>query len=604
MSRISEDSIKEILDKADALTLFGDYVQLEKKGGRYWGLCPFHNEKTASFSVDPDKKFYYCFGCNKGGGFISFIMEMEKLSYPEALEFMAKRLGIQLQYEGASPDHSEQQIKRSKQSEFAELYRRVSGTFHHFLKEHPAGSDAKKYLLERSISVEMIDLFKLGYAPGKPYWLYSFLQKKGYSTEFLGDSGLFSRKNPKLSFFTDRLIFPINDRRGKTVAFGGRILHGEGPKYLNSSESDLYKKRETLYAIDIALPEIRKTKEVYLCEGYMDVIAMHQADIHNTVAPLGTAFTDEQAQLLHRWAERVYLVFDNDDAGQRAAVKGILCCRRAGIACSVVEFSASEAGINKDFKDPADILKEAGPEALQKSAKCFINDFDYLLRRARDLFDINDSEGSARAVAFLFPYLETLDSEVAVDGCVGRVADAFGVDRVSVLKDFRNRHDAKRLNRETKPKAADSVIKMNDELFLLIAVVVNRDQYIRLRSSLSVEEVDDPRAKEIFIALEECFRNDFDGMDAFLSRISDDALKAFILEKGSSEAFSLQADKLVADGIMRVKEKRLERRRTEIVLKLRSARDEGYGTERELDSLLSEKMHIDAELRRIKEDHE
>lgn len=240
---------------------------------------------------------------------------------------------------------------------------------------------------------------------------------------------------------------------------------------------------------------------------------------------------------------------------------------------------------------------------MQNSVKCFINDFDYLVGRARSLFDITNAEGLAKATSFLFPYLDTLGSEVSRDVGLGAIADAFNVDRQSVRRDYLNRHTPVR-NKPTAMGLRHSEIRMNDEIFLLIAVIVNRGLYTKLRASLSVEEVDDPRAKDLFIALEECFRNDSEDFDSLLSRIQDESLKSFVIEKSASDAFTVQADKLVMDGITRIKVKRLERRRAEIVLALRTAKNEGTGTERALDDLLSEKVHVDTELLRLKEDYE
>lgn len=593
MSRISEETIQEVNARADAVAVVGEQVRLEKRGGRYWGLCPFHSEKTPSFSVDPDRKFFYCFGCGKGGGMTTFVMETENLSFPEAVEHLAQKLGVEVKYEGGdAPRKDDAAAKRIEQ--LAELYERVAGSFHHLLLKTEQGALARGYLESRAVDAESIERFRLGYAPADRSWLHRFLSSKGYSAEFLAGSGLFSKQYPRSAFFADRLMFPIADRRGRTVAFGARLLRGEGPKYLNSSESDLFKKGESLFALDLASQEIRKAKEAYVCEGYMDVIALHRAGVRTAVAPLGTAFTEDQARLLSRWAEKVNLVFDADGAGQAAAVKGVVTARKAGLSCAVVRV---EGG-----KDPADILKDAGPEALQKMAKCSINDFDYLVGRARALFDVRDSEGKAKAVAFLFPYLETLDSEVSRDSCVGALADAFGVDRTAVARDYAKRSEAA-------PQARPSVapprqaVKMNDELYLLLAVVANRGLYRKLRSAVSVEDVADQRAKELFVALEECFRNDSDDADALLARIDDDELKAFVMAKGTSEAFSVNPEKIVADGIGRIKRKMLEQRRSEVLVRMRAARSAG-AKDGEIQDLLSEKMYIDAELARLKDAHE
>jgi len=603
MSLISEETIQEIQRKADAVSIIGEYVRLEKRGGRYWGLCPFHNEKTPSFSVDPDKNFFYCFGCHKGGGVISFVMEQEKLSYPETLELLAKKLNIPVIYESGPPT-AEANNRTKYIEDVTELYRRVAVSFNYILTATEMGKKALSYVHERGISDEMIRKFRLGYAPADRQWLFQFLLKKGYSEEFLGKSGLFSRQHARSSFFSDRLIFPISDRKGRTVAFGGRILQGDGPKYLNSAESELYKKRETLYAIELALPHIRQSEEVHICEGYMDVIALHQAGIETAVAPLGTAFTDEQARLLRQWAKTVYLIFDTDSAGQVATIKGILTCRRNGLTCRVITMKKTEEN-GAIFKDPADILKEDGSKALQKYVKCFINDFDYLVGRARALFDITHTEGLAQAVAFFFPYLETLDSEVSRDGCMNSIADNFGIDRTAILRDFaqysRNNAALHQPSIEKGPPLK-APIRMNDELFLLLTVIANRSLYPRLRTSLSTEEVEDLRAKDLFIALEECYRKDIQDIDGLLNQIQDEELRHFVLEKASSEAFSQNPEQLVSDGIKRIREKRLERRRAEIILKLRSARTRGLQSDQQLEELLSEKVHIDAELRRLKED--
>jgi DNA primase len=404
-------------------------------------------------------------------------------------------------------------------------------------------------------------------------------------------------------------MFPIADRQGRTVAFGGRILSGDGPKYLNSGESGGYKKRETLYAIDLALPEIRKTREAYIAEGYMDVVALHQAGVTNAVAPLGTAFTDEQAKLLKRWAERVYLIFDNDEAGQNAAFKAIMTCRKNGLESFVVALNPgdspeTEAGAPVP-KDPADVLKNFGPEALQKTIKCSINDFEYLIKRSKSLFDFSNSQGKSRAANFLFPYVRTVDSEVSRDAYLGLMADALGVERQAVASDFF------RFNRGQEPAGSGALapavrrsISLNDELFLLIAVLVNHDLYPKLRSALVIDDFDDPAAKELFIALEEWFRNDMPGLDDLTARISDEALRNFVIQQGVSEAFFMNPDKLVSDGIRKVRQKRLERRRARIVTELRIAAYEqnpGEGRGAALEDLLAEKVHLDAELRLLKE---
>jgi DNA primase len=612
MSRIARSTIQELNDRLDAVGIVGDYVRLEKKGGRWWGLCPFHNEKTPSFTVDPERKMYHCFGCGQGGGIINFVMEMDKLSFPEAVETLAKRAGIEIVRENGDFEQKDPE-ENSRKEEMAELFRRVSVTFHYFLMENDEGSQTKQYIISRGIDQGMIERFRLGYAPADRNWLFNFLSKKGYSPQFLAGTGLFSERYPQSSFFSHRLMFPIADRQGRTVAFGGRIIEGEGPKYLNSRESELYKKGQTLFAIDLALPEIRKTREVYLAEGYMDVIALHQAGISNAVAPLGTAFTDDQAKLLRRWAEKAYLVFDSDQAGQNAAVKGILTCRRNGLSCAVVVPGGTGGGAEVEFKDPADILRYQGPEALQNRMKCFIIDFNYLISRSRSLYDISAAEGKAKAVAFLFPYFDTLDSDVSRDSCIGAVASAFGADRTAILNDYNRRRGGEEATSQVIRAEKPVSVQTNDELYLLSIVLVNFRLYPNFRKAISIDEVEDPAAKELFIAMEESYVNEEDGVDDLMVRISSPVLRQYVAEKGTSKEFLHDPEQLVKDGIKRIQQKKLKRRLSEIVAELHNLESPAgkNGSPREaapgvggredsrIEELLVEKMHVDTELRRL-----
>ena len=613
MALISRTTIDELNNRMDALNIVGEYVRMENKGGRWWGLCPFHNEKTPSFTVNPELKTYYCFGCNKGGSVLGFVMDMDKLSYLEAVEHLAKTTGIDIIYEGPSQTNQNQDEIKKKEALF-ELYRRMSGTFHHFLMKDNEALKVRNYVIDRGISEELIGHFRLGYAPLNRKWMYTFLTKKGYTQDFLNQSGLFSSRYTGLPLFSGRLMFPISDRQGRVVAFGGRYLEGHGedspdfkaPKYINSPEQEIYKKGETLYAIDLALSEIRKTKTVYLAEGYMDVIALHQAGIQNAVAPLGTAFTDEQARLLSRWAEKVIFVFDSDEAGQNAVVKGILCCKKNGMSSAVVV--PEDIKNPQDPKDPADILKFYGPEALQKKIKCFINDFDYLVARAISIFNTQDSGGKSQAAAFIFPYLETLESEVTRDACIDSGAAAFGISKAALLADWRRYREQGQSQGQRNKDHSSIPIRMNDELFLLMTVAVNYMQgeavYPEFRKILAIKEVDDPFAKELYIALEECFAHDERGIDFFLPRISSLELKKFYLERGVSKEFSLDPKQILADGKRKADRKRLERRREEIVLELKALKlnhtlNDTKGIEAE--ELLADKIHIDAELRKLKE---
>ncbi|MDR2659954.1 MAG: DNA primase [Spirochaetaceae bacterium] len=593
MGRIAAETINELQSRLDAVAVVGDYVKLEKKSGRWWGRCPFHKEKTPSFTVDPERKTYYCFGCHQGGGIVNFVMEMDKLSFPEAVEILAKRFGVQIIRENLGDAAVVSEAGKKKEA-LNELYGRVAGSFSYILTETPQGKDALRYVRERGITDELIRRFRLGYAPSDPFWLHQFLLKKGYSAAFLAESGLFTKANPRRAFFTDRLIFPIAGRNGQITAFGGRILRGEeGAKYLNSAESLIYKKRETLFAIDLAMNEMRKTKEVIIAEGYMDVIALHEAGVVNAVAPLGTAFTVEQARLLGRWVDRIKLLFDNDTAGKTAASKAILTCRSAAIPAFVVKTSY--------LKDPADILKEKGKDYLQNFVKECILDFEYLLAESTRSLSNSDSMGKARAVASLFPFLDLVDSEIERETYFRRIAETFETGIQSVLNDYKVWHSGEANNKpENTVASIKRSIRMNDELYLLNAVAVNCGAnpllFAKLRSAIQIEEFDDPYAKELYITLEECSRAGNMNFEAILNGIETVELKQFVAEKSAMREFSEKPEYIVADSIRSVREGRLTRKQNELIAKMRADKNNGLSVE----DLIHEKMFIDAELQNLK----
>jgi DNA primase len=597
VGRITAETISELQSRLDAAAVVGDYVKLEKKSGRWWGRCPFHSEKTPSFTVDPERKTYYCFGCHEGGGIINFVMEMDKLSFPEAVELLANRFGVPVTREdsgyGAYPGGASGELEKKK-SDLAGLYGRVAGSFSYVLTETSEGAGALRYVRDRGISDGMIRRFRLGYAPADPFWLHQFLLGKGYSPTFLAESGLFTKPNPRRAFFSGRLIFPIADRQGRITAFGGRILVGDGPKYLNSAESLLYKKRETLFAMDLAMNEIRNTKEALIAEGYMDVIALHEAGVCNAVAPLGTAFTTEQARLLGRWADRIRLLFDGDAAGRTAAAKAVLACRAASVHAVVIlpERGAAE------LKDPADILKERGAGYLKNFTEHDIIDFEYLL--AENAPGNSDSAGKAKAVASLFPFFDLVDSEVEREGYFRRTAEVFGISAQSVLNDYKVWREGGHGLQGSIGAPSRRSISMNDELYLMTAVAVNcginSSLFARLRSAIPIEEFEDPYARELYVTLEECGRADNMNFEALMNGIETGELKQFVTEKAATREFSEKPEFIVADSVKKLKAEHLMRKRNEIVVKMRSAKNDGLSTE----DLIHEKMFIDTELQSLK----
>lgn len=598
MGRISNETVDAVNQRTDIVAIIGEYTRLEHRGDDWWGCCPFHNEKTPSFHVIPERKMFHCFGCGKGGGSVNFLMEMEKISFVEAVESLAKKAGIEVVYEGGNVPSDVP--KDNTKEMLAELYERVAGSFHFLLTQSTHGEKALKYLEERHVSPEIIKKFMLGYSPSDRRWLHDFLLKKGYSSDFLEKSGLFSKKYPQVAFFSNRLMFPINNRKGQVVAFGGRILSGEGPKYLNSGDLPQYKKGETLFAFDHAINEIRTTKSVVFCEGYMDVLAWHQAGICRAVAPLGTAFTSDQAQLVRSFAETVFLSFDSDVAGKAATIKAILLCRRFGFTVRVIEI--------KNGKDPADILQNEGCEALKKLLDYSILDLDYLILTAGMQFDVNNPEGKMRASALLFPYIEVLESDIQRESTINRLSAAFGISEKALLSDFNNRKQAHSGNKPTGMDVAErpkmQSIKRNAELRAVLAVAANSSFFPIMRSRLSSDDFEDPVAKELFIVLEECYRTDSTTYDSILSRCPDERLRNLITETVINGEFAENAQKTIEDSILLVRKNILEKRKTRLVTRMNLLRGMNSDEIKASNEMMAEKKSIDEELTKLKETNE
>ncbi len=595
MKRIRKDSLDAVLDRTDLAAVIGDYVRLQRSGSGYKGLCPFHNEKTPSFNVVPDKGLFYCFGCQKGGDAIAFLREIEGLSFVDAVERLAEKAGVRLEYEGedGSPDEAARE-NRERESQY-ELYERLTSAFRWLLREHPSGKAARDYLARRKVSPEIQESFRLGYAPRDRGWLFEFLRKKGYSADFLSASGLFSRDRPDRSFFADRVMFPITDPRGRSVAFGGRLLEGDGPKYLNSPESRIFHKQDNLFALSAAAKVIRQDRTALVCEGYMDVLAFHQAGVRYAVAPLGTAFTDGQARLLRRYADLAVFCFDSDDAGQRATEKALMTAARNGLRAKVLVI---EGG-----KDPAEILETKGPEQLKKIPSFTINGDDFIVRRARAAQDITTAEGKALALRSLFPYMSSLDSEIRLSEFADFAAREFRSKMDRVLADFEKfrksggREDGSAVSGDRIP-----ALRPTSDLAFLAAAALNPGQFAVVRSRMEASDLDDEASRELFLALEECFRNDEESLDELLGRIGNPGLRNFLMERAAKGEYEIQPDRLIRDGILNVRERSFERRRARVVRQIAD-----YNAEREADSvsvndLLYEKMFIDQELEKIKEE--
>ena len=407
--------IDELLTRNPIEDVVGQYVSLRRSGANLFGLCPFHGEKTASFSVAPDKGIYYCFGCQKGGGSINFMMELEGLSYPDAVRSLAKRVGMEV------PEDEQYQSRYRQQERLWALHKEAARFFNSKLYE-PVGRQALEYALGRGMPKGTLTRFGIGYAPDSWTELVDAMRKKGYTDQELKDSGLVtvSQKNGNLfDRFRDRLMFPIIDVRGNVIGFGGRIMKDDpnAAKYLNSPETLIFNKRKNLFGLNVA----KKSKLGYLIlvEGYMDAIALHQYGFDCAVASLGTSLTEEHATLLSKYTEEVVLIYDGDEAGQRATRRAIPMLEKAGIHIKVLKM--------RDAKDPDEFLKKFGADKFKLLLEESSNRVEYQLNAIAKKYDLKEDEERIKFIQEAAELIASLQSPVQREVYGGRAAQAAAI---------------------------------------------------------------------------------------------------------------------------------------------------------------------------------
>ena len=442
--------IDELIARNPIQDVVGQYVTLKRSGANMFGLCPFHGEKTASFSVAPDKNIYYCFGCHKGGGPINFMMEVEGLSYPDAVRALAKRAGMEV------PEDEQYQSRYRQQERLWALMKEAARYFHAQLYS-PAGAEGLAYAQKRGMPKGTLTKFGIGFAPNTWNGLCDAMRQKGYTDQELRDAGLVSEKNGRIyDRFRNRLMFPIIDTRGNIIGFGGRVMDDSTPKYLNSPETLIFNKRKNLFGLNLA----KKSKLGYLIlvEGYMDAIALHQYGFDCAVASLGTSLTEEHATLLSRYTEQVYLIYDADEAGQRAAQRAIPMLERAGLRIKVLKV--------RDAKDPDEFLKKFGPDKFKLLLEESANRVEYQLNVIRGKYDIREDDQKIRYVHEAAELISTLESSVQREVYGGRVAESAGISldamKLEINKAFKRRMAIQRKKKEREDLAPAKALQPKD----------------------------------------------------------------------------------------------------------------------------------------------
>lgn len=417
----SEDIIEEVRVKNDIVEVVSGYVKLQKRGGRHWGLCPFHNEKSPSFSVNESLQVYHCFGCGAGGNVYTFLMNYESYTFPEAVKMLAERAGIQL------PDADDTQIRQESRRARLLAVNREAAKFFYYQLRSPQGEIGYRYLRARELSDETIRRFGLGFAGKNGAMAVKYLREKGFEDELIQEAGLasHSEKYGLTSQFWNRVMYPIQDINNRVIGFGGRVMGDGEPKYLNSPETPVFDKRRNLYGLNYA--RRARSSNIILCEGYMDVIAMHQAGFTQAVASLGTAFTPEQAALLKRYTDSVLLAYDSDEAGVKAALRGIGILREAGVTGKVINM--------QPYKDPDEFMKALGREAFEERISQAENSFFFEIRMLESGFNMADPEEKTKFHREIARKLCGFPEEVERENYLQAVADKYyiGVENLRKL---------------------------------------------------------------------------------------------------------------------------------------------------------------------------
>ena len=410
----SEEQIEEVRSRSDIVSVIGRYVRLKRTGSGYTGLCPFHNEKTPSFHVNPARQMYKCFGCGVGGNVLTFVMEYENLTFPEAMEMLAEQAGIDLPKQEMTAQQKQQEGIRLT---LLEINKKAARYYFALLKS-PRGKAGYDYLTGRGLTDETILHFGLGFAGQGGGELYQYLKKEGYSDQILKETGLFKMDERGVyDKFWNRVMFPIMDVNNRVIGFGGRVMGDAKPKYLNSPETKIFDKSRNLFGLNYA--KRGKRNNMILCEGYMDVIALHQAGFTNAVASLGTAFTEQQANLIRRYTDEVLLTYDSDGAGVKAAMRAIPMLRRAGITGKVIHM--------EPYKDPDEFIKNLGADEFEKRIEEAQNSFFFEIEVTKRNYSMSDPDQNTKFIHEIARKLLVFEDKIQRNNYLEAVAARYNI---------------------------------------------------------------------------------------------------------------------------------------------------------------------------------
>ena len=508
---ISDEFLTELRARTDIESVISPYVNLSKRGRLVKGLCPFHNEKTPSFTIYTDSQSYYCFGCGAGGDAITFVRQIENLDYVEAVKVLAERAGMKMPEDGYDDS-----LARHRQRILAA--NREAAKFFHATMMSEQGKIGLDYFLGRRLTMQTIRHFGLGYAPDSWDALLKHMRSKGFTNQELFDANLVrkSEKNGHTHYydnFKNRAMVPIIDLRGNVIAFGGRVLDDSKPKYINTSDTLVYKKSDGVFALNFA--KNGNPSQIIVAEGYMDVIALHQAGFTNSIACLGTALTQEQARLVSRYAQEVVLAYDSDEAGQKATRRAIDIFSRTGVKIRVLKLTGG--------KDPDEIIKNYGKEKFRSLIEGAANDIEYAILRERQKYDLDSIDGKTKFLTAVAGVLATANA-IEQDAYAAKLAQEMSISKDAILQEVRRAYkrklEAQKKNRfneivkETvtpkdavNPEKAKHIRAAKAEEVLIASLMLNPDFYRKIKDNVSEELFITEFNRRVYAALSERIEN-------------------------------------------------------------------------------------------------
>lgn len=588
---IPEETIDEIRQHTDLVALVGEYLKLERRGKNMVGLCPFHNEKTPSFTVSPEKQLYHCFGCGASGNVFSLIMQMEKLTFPEAAKFLARRAGVKIpEQQAARPERDQLKENIYKLNLMAARY------YAYHLSKTASGKKALDYLLKRGITEKTIELFMLGYAPAEWTGFFNFAKKKGATPDLMVKAGLVSpgREKGYYDRFRSRIIFPIFNINGKVTGFGGRAFDDEknsGPKYLNSPETAVFSKGNMLYGLNFARGEIRKSKKAVVMEGYTDVISAYQAGIKNVVASLGTALTTEQSKLLRNQSDIVITAYDSDSAGEAATWRGLVVLQSTGCLVHVAELPQGS--------DPDSLIREKGADLFKSLLENAVPLIEYRLQRLKERYDLNTDNGRVKYIEELMPFLVAAVNQVEQDYYLKKAAEELGVEEAALRNELKKQiRRGSKYRGERKKDSSDEVetIAISPAEKILISLMLQSKEIAEQgRNDIKPDYIKGSPVKVIFDEIWNLY--DSGGVvtaEKLLNRFEDDNLVRLVSMVVTDPALQdLQprvAKRMAEDSIEYLRRLWSARQQRELKKKIKELEDRGLNDE--IENLLREHQDL------------